>query len=90
MKSKLTGRMLVLLTALGASTACTTNHGIVRPEAVSLGAGNAQAANTVLQLVDPWPAGVNDTELDVPADIAQHKPKADEKADGVKTSNLSQ
>ena len=32
------------------------------------GAGDAIAANTVMQMVDPWQYGVQDTELSVPAD----------------------
>lgn len=32
------------------------------------GAGNAIAANTVMQMVDPWPAGVDDTDLRTPAE----------------------
>ena len=32
------------------------------------GAGDAIAANTVMQMVDPWPYGAQDTDLKVPAD----------------------
>ena len=32
-----------------------------------MGAGNAQAANTVMQMVDPWKYGVQNTKLLVPA-----------------------
>jgi hypothetical protein len=41
-----------------------------RQEGVTLGAGNAIAANTVMQMVDPWQKGVEDTDLAVPADRA--------------------
>jgi hypothetical protein len=54
---------------------------------LTIGAGDAQAANTVLQMVDPWPAGVNDTDLDVPADRAAFEPKGAD-AKGVKTSDI--
>lgn len=37
-------------------------------EGLTFQAGNAVAHNTALQLVDPWPAGVQDTNLVVPAD----------------------
>ncbi len=37
-------------------------------EGVTLGAGNAMAHNSALQSIDPWPAGVQDTDLVVPAE----------------------
>lgn len=37
-------------------------------EGVTLGAGNAMAHNSALQIIDPWPPGVQDTDLVVPAD----------------------
>lgn len=38
-----------------------------RVEGVSFGAGDAIAHNSALQIIDPWPAGVQDTDLAVPA-----------------------
>ncbi len=73
-----------------ASSGCTTSHDqLVRPEAITLGAGNSVAANTVLQMVDPWPAGVNDTDIESPADLKQHKEGVDEEAQNVATSQSS-
>ena len=37
-------------------------------EGVTLGAGNAVAHNSALQIIDPWPPGVQDTDLVVPAE----------------------
>ena len=37
-------------------------------EGVTLGAGNAVAHNSALQIIDPWPPGVQDTDLIVPAE----------------------
>ena len=37
-------------------------------EGVTLGAGNAIAHNSALQIIDPWPAGVQNTKLKVPAE----------------------
>jgi hypothetical protein len=37
-------------------------------EGISLAGGNAIAVNTALQVIDPWPAGVQDTDFPVPAD----------------------
>lgn len=62
--------------ALGLS-ACTTDGG-GRNEGVSSRAGNAVASNTVLQMVDPWPYGVDDTDLEAPAE----RPGAAAAADG--------
>jgi hypothetical protein len=45
----------------------------LRYDGVTAGAGNAIAANTVMQMVDPWPAGVENTDLAVPADHDQYR-----------------
>ncbi|GAB4362204.1 MAG: hypothetical protein Kow0026_25810 [Oricola sp.] len=37
-------------------------------EGISLAGGNAIAINSALQIIDPWPAGVQETDLKVPAD----------------------
>lgn len=60
MKSILAGGLLML--------AGCTHEAYQRNEGVSSYAGNAIAANTVMQMVDPWPAGVEDTDLETPAD----------------------
>lgn len=44
-----------------------------RIEGISFGGGNAIAHNNVLQRIDPWLPGVQDTDLIVPAD----RPAAD-------------
>jgi hypothetical protein len=61
-----------VLLALAVLPACTS----ARTEGVTSGAGNAIAANTVMQMVDPWPVGVENTDLDVPADHSQYRPAA--------------
>lgn len=38
-----------------------------RGDGLTDGAGNAMASNTVMQMVDPWQDGVQDTRLVVPA-----------------------
>jgi hypothetical protein len=40
--------------------------GVGRMDGVTAGAGNAIAANTVMQMVDPWQPGIEDTDLKVP------------------------
>jgi hypothetical protein len=55
----------------------------VRHEGVTPGAGDAMAANTVMQMVDPWPAGVENTALATPADLEQYRKRpADENQNG--------
>ena len=50
----------------GFAAGCTSDD-YVRSEGPTIGAGEAQAANTVMQMVDPWKYGVQSTRLVVPA-----------------------
>ncbi|KUM24917.1 hypothetical protein AU467_28635 [Mesorhizobium loti] len=50
----------------GFASGCTSDD-YVRTEGVTPAAGNAQASNTVMQMVDPWRYGVQNTRLLVPA-----------------------
>ena len=59
------GTSIVLLLA-GLAGGCTSDD-YLRTEGPTLGAGNAQAADTVMQMVDPWKYGVQNTRLLVPA-----------------------
>lgn len=61
-----------VLTVLALSAGCATEE-TARMDGLTVGAGNAMAANTVMQMVDPWPRGVEDTNLIVPADLGQHR-----------------
>jgi hypothetical protein len=45
-----------------------TSDAYQRVEGPTSGAGDAIAGNTVMQMVDPWQYGVQDTNLRVPAD----------------------
>jgi hypothetical protein len=40
----------------------------LRTEGLTMTAGDAVAKNAALQIIDPWPEGVEDTALEVPAD----------------------
>lgn len=42
-------------------------------EGITLAGGNAIAINSALQVIDPWPANVQDTDLKVPADRGDAK-----------------
>lgn len=52
---------LVVLTLQGCAREDT-----LRTEGLTLGAGDAIARNSALQIIDPWPNGVEDTDLEVP------------------------
>jgi hypothetical protein len=54
--------------ALSALTSGCLSEEYERFDGVTHNAGNAVAANTAMQIVDPWQEGVQDTELLVPAD----------------------
>jgi hypothetical protein len=51
----------------GLLTGCAQDD-FMRTEGLTLAAGDAVATNSALQIVDPWPAGVEDTALNPPAD----------------------
>jgi hypothetical protein len=64
--------IITLFASVALSVGCTTED-TARMNGLTVGAGNAVAANTVMQMVDPWPRGVEDTNLIVPADLDQYR-----------------
>ena len=60
-------RVLTGFAMLAALPACTSSDYML-VDGVTRGAGDAIAANTVMQMVDPWQSGVEDADLTVPAD----------------------
>ncbi|MDX8451505.1 hypothetical protein RFM98_01920 [Mesorhizobium sp. VK9D] len=78
---------IALWTALfltGFVSGCTSDD-YVRTEGVTPGVGNAQASNTVMQMVDPWKYGVQNTRLLVPA----QRPGSESAAVGAKAGSGS-
>jgi hypothetical protein len=75
----------IALLLAGLAAGCTSDD-YVRSEGVTSGAGNAQAANTVMQMVDPWKYGVQNTRLLVPAKRAAATPVTPDQAAAAKTS----
>jgi hypothetical protein len=57
--------LLICMAGLGAG--CMSDE-YRRADGLTDSAGNAMAANSVMQMVDPWQYGVQDTELAVPAE----------------------
>lgn len=59
-------------TAAGVSFLCLALAGcvgtdVLRHDGVTTSAGDAVAANSVMQMADPWPRGVENTRLRTPA-----------------------
>jgi hypothetical protein len=65
MKQPITALILTVLSSM-ALAGCSETY--QRLDGVTPMAGDAIAANTVMQMVDPWQYGVQDTDLEVPAD----------------------
>jgi hypothetical protein len=63
-----------LAAACCAAAGCSETYH--RVAGVTPGAGDAIAANTVMQMVDPWPYGAQETDLNVPADRSSQEEKA--------------
>jgi hypothetical protein len=59
---------IVAMAALASLLAGCAQDDFTRTEGLTLGIGDAVATNSALQIIDPWPAGVEDTALNPPAD----------------------
>lgn len=53
-------------------TGCAGNQ--ERVEGVTFAAGDAIAANTAMQIIDPWPRNVQHVDIAVPANREQYQP----------------
>ena len=59
-------KLAILLVLAGLGSGCM-NEAHRRADGLTDNAGDALASNTVMQMVDPWQDGVQDTRLLVPA-----------------------
>ena len=66
---------------------CVSGNG--RYDGVTTGAGNAIAANTVMQMVDPWQRGVEDTDLTTPAERSATEAASESASSGSGASSTS-
>ena len=66
---------------------CVSGNG--RYDGVTTGAGNAIAANTVMQMVDPWQRGVEDTDLVTPAERSATEAASESASSGSGASSTS-
>lgn len=76
--------LCIALLVAGFVSGCTSDD-YTRTEGVTLAAGNAQASNTAMQMVDPWKYGVQNTRLLVPA----QRPGTESAAVGAKAGSGS-
>jgi hypothetical protein len=60
--------LLVSILAAGVLLSSCAKDDALRTEGLTLGAGDSIARNTALQVIDPWPQGVEDTDLSIPND----------------------
>ncbi len=58
--------ILISVLAAGVLLSSCAKDDLLRTEGPTLGAGDSIATNTALQIIDPWPAGVEDTDIVVP------------------------
>ena len=81
-------RSSITLLLAGLAGGCTSDD-YLRSEGVTSGPGDAQAANTVMQMVDPWKYGVQNTRLLVPAKRGDAGPVTPDKAAASKASQTT-
>lgn len=78
-----------VLIALGGFGSGCLNEAHRRADGLTDGAGNALASNSVMQMVDPWQHGVQDTRLLVPATRGAAAATAADDAADAKTTQTS-
>jgi hypothetical protein len=61
-------KSIVGMAALAGLLSGCAQDDFMRTEGLTAGIGDAVATNAALQIIDPWPAGVEDTALNPPAD----------------------
>jgi hypothetical protein len=78
-------RLLAILLPVAASGCMSEDF--TRHDGVTFSAGNAIAANSVMQMVDPWQRGVEDPHLVVPAERPQKAEQSDDADNSSVTMN---
>ena len=63
---RIQAKLAVLIGLVGVGSGCMSDANR-RADGLTDGAGDKMAANSVMQMVDPWQQGVEDTRLLVPA-----------------------
>lgn len=78
---------LILLAGMAGLVSGCMSDDLRRADGITYGAGDRIAANTVMQMVDPWQEGVQDTRLRVPADRGGSSAQAADSATQTMTSS---
>ena len=81
-------KFVVLIGLAGLGSACMSDE-YRRADGLTDGAGNSLASNSVMQMVDPWQNGVQNTRLLVPAVRATAYTSAADAAADAKQSQTS-
>ena len=81
-------KFVVLIGLAGLGSACMSDE-YRRADGLTDGAGNSLASNSVMQMVDPWQNGVQNTRLLVPAVRATADTSAADSAADAKQSQTS-
>ena len=81
-------KFVVLIGLAGFGSACMSDEDR-RADGLTDGAGNSLASNSVMQMVDPWQNGVQNTRLLVPAVRATATTSAADSAADAKQSQTS-
>ncbi|MEP9388460.1 hypothetical protein [Mesorhizobium sp. KR9-304] len=81
-------KFAILIALAGFGSGCL-NDANRRADGLTDGAGNASASNSVMQMVDPWQFGVQDTRLLVPAARSTASASAADDAADAKTSQTT-
>lgn len=68
---------LIFIALIPTLTSCNTIPPEERFDGVTVGAGEAIAANTAMQTADPWPTKSLDPSITVPADRSPYQSKSD-------------
>ena len=77
-----------ILSAAALAAGCASDD-YLRTDGLTIGAGNAMAANTAMQMVDPWQEGVQNTKLRVPAVRAPSEVAGSDYSEGADDSSAS-
>ncbi|MCX7305253.1 MAG: hypothetical protein NTV73_13110 [Hyphomicrobiales bacterium] len=86
MRARIKTAVLIGVTALGSGC---VGDAFRRADGLTEGAGNTMAGNSVMQMVDPWQNGVQNTRLLVPAARASTEGAAQEAAGAKDTQTTS-
>ncbi len=81
-------RMAAIAGVAGLAAGCMSDE-YRRADGLTDGAGDAIAGNTVMQMVDPWQDGVQDTRLLVPAARSNGGSPADQAADAKQSQTMT-